>query len=114
MTKSSALVVKPSAVPSAAPAFQTLSISRVPRLATPPRGDSTGSEEKVALREWRLTARNPPNCCCCRGPVNPEHMEILVDRKVWVLCGKRCRLQWESDHSSTSSLDPLVRKEAVK
>jgi hypothetical protein len=48
---------------------------------------------------WRLTARRPPSCSHCRHHVNPEFMEVMVDRKVWVFCGKRCRRQWRVERS---------------
>jgi hypothetical protein len=55
-------------------------------------------DESTSSDTWRLTTQSPPNCSLCRRRVNPEFIEIVVDRKVWVFCGKRCRLQWKAEH----------------
>jgi hypothetical protein len=80
-----------------------------PRVVVPaaaPRPDDSKEMARVPKTDkttfsdtWRLTTRHPPNCSRCRHYVNPEFMEIMVDRKVWVFCGKRCRLQWKAEHS---------------
>jgi hypothetical protein len=58
-----------------------------------PKTDKSTSSDTL-----RLTTQSPPNCSLCRHRVNPEFIEIMVDRKVWVFCGKRCRLQWKAEH----------------
>jgi hypothetical protein len=47
---------------------------------------------------WHLTTGYPPNCSRCRHHVNPEFIEILVNERVLVFCGRPCRLEWETEH----------------
>jgi hypothetical protein len=54
---------------------------------------------------WRLTTRHLHGCTSCRRAVNPEFMEIIVARNVWVFCGKPCALEWEGAHRG-KSLNP--------
>jgi hypothetical protein len=45
-------------------------------------------------RRYSLTTSRPPRCANCRRKVNPEFMQVVVDRKVWVLCGPPCEISW--------------------
>jgi len=69
-------------------------------MARAPKTDETSSSDT-----WRLTTQRPPRCSLCRHHVNPGSMEIMVDRKVWVFCGRRCRLQWRADHVPMSEAE---------
>jgi hypothetical protein len=62
-------------------------------VARAPKTDETSFSDT-----WRLTTQRPPRCSLCHHHVNPGSMEIMVDRKVWVFCGRRCRLLWRADH----------------
>lgn len=57
-----------------------------------------------------LTTNHPHLCSGCNRYVHSEFVEIRVDRKVWVFCGKPCRQRWDEEHPSVSkvgSAEPL-------
>lgn len=88
------------------PAAQIRTAPRVLRPGTRHRGHSTNiarvarTPEMASSSGWHLMTRNPPACSRCRHHVNPEFVEIRVDRKVWVFCSKYCRLKWDAEHPS--------------
>ena len=56
------------------------------------------TEEVEAVRHRRkepeYRTSRPPPCAECRRRVNPELMQVLVEDKTWIFCGRPCERSW--------------------
>ena len=63
-----------------------------------------GASLDASTQELLLTTNYPHMCSRCHRYVHSEFVEIRVDRKVWVFCGKPCRLKWDAEHLPVSKV----------